>query len=131
MKALLVLLLVFSPLSLGSSQAPKKVAIFITATSEDRVGLSLLYHFKEAVNRSSRYALEPADFRLGDKFMYVSLVSVKTDDTQSMSAISVIAQKQYDKCTGVFFHEALIVGTNRAEEMANGILADMDRDFSK
>jgi len=132
MKALIVtILLLVSPLILDSAQLPKKVFVIVSGAGEDRAGVSLLFHFKEAIARSSRYTLDAPPFQSGSRYIVVSFVSVATDSSQMTSAVSLFAQKSNGDCLVTVYHAVYFVGIYKTDEIAQGALASIDAEFSK
>lgn len=133
MKALLVLLLCLLPLTATNpvNKYDKKVIVFISRSGDDSVGNLFTYHLRDAIGRSSRYTLDTNSFALGDRYVYLVLVTAKFNDSDTSSAISMVGQRQGEKCIEIFIHQVLAVGARRAEEMGKEALADIDAQFSK
>jgi hypothetical protein len=138
MKALLVLLLCLMPSSIVASSTnnydnnyDKKVVVFISRSGDDSAGSIFTYHLKEAIERSARYTLDTSSFAIGDRYIYLVLVTAKMNDSDTSSAISMVGQRQGAKCVEIFIHQVLAVGSKRAEEMGKEALADIDAQYSK
>src|SRR5689334_3442468 len=105
--ALLVVVLCFLPLH---SHQARKIYVNIEHTGTDRVGDRFVYYLKEVVSKSSRYSLDESVIDVNNlQFIDISVVSVRVDGTENSSAIAVVSQKLFNKCTAPFLTQVLVV----------------------
>jgi len=105
--------------------------VFVDHTGEDQVGKTLVFYFKEAVARSARYSMDYSDYKLGDKFVSLEVVSVKDTASDAVSAVSVVAHHSSGGCQVSCVHQVMSLGALRVQETGPELLANIDSKCSE
>jgi hypothetical protein len=145
MKFLVTLTVLLCALSISPSYSEEsKIAVSVSHSGSDPVGLQLAYSLKEAIRGSNGYRLESDE----DSLIQVHIVSIDPDDRNNLQGNSTAAAitlamrnwiplKKGDPQTWlpIFLTSSIrICGANRVNSTASSILAEVDRaleDFRK
>ena len=122
MKRLLFGLLLMFPLTAVAQQ------IYVDASTPDLVGQSFVFAFKQHVQASASYKLLDS----AGNGITVQIISVDVGNGEgNASAISVLASLPLDGAGQyVLYHNVLLVGRDRVNDMSNVLLAGIDSQVS-
>lgn len=104
----------------------QKIYVNSSVSTGDFVGNAFVFALKEHFRKSATYAvIDAAD----GKNVEIDVVTLKSGE--GVSAISIVSRLPWtDGGSFLVDHQILLVGQNRVDEMAGGLVADTDASLS-